>query len=231
MRKLIYIGAISAAAFAGTPALAEAGDILVKARGTYHLRLDGLSVALPDSGQVDRAEGSLPGSGQVTNAEVADAAGAEASLTLFMTNNLALELALGATKYEVRDETGGALVSANLLMSTATVQYHLMPESKGFRPYLGVGVSHLNLYNDKVDIVLLNKAEDQFSSTNARLTGGFAPVGQVGADIAISERSYVNLDVKYTARKTEILIERGSSSITERRLGALVLGVGMGFKF
>lgn len=231
MRKLIYIGTLSAAALAGAPAHAEAGDILVKVRGTYHLRLNGLSVALPDSEPVARSEGPLPGSGQVTSAEVGDAAGAEASLALFMTNNLALEVSLGATEYEVRDATGGGLVSADLLMSTATVQYHLSPEAKRLRPYLGVGVTYLNLYNDKVDIALLNKLNGQFSSTNSRLTGGFAPVAQLGADVAISESSYINLDVKYTARKTQILIEREASSISERRLGALILGVGLGFKF
>lgn len=218
MRKLIYLSAVSAVAVAATPAFAEAGDILVKARGTYHLRFDGLSVELPDSAEA-------------VNAVVDDAAGAEASLAVFMTNNIALEVSLGATVYDVRDTTGRQLVSANLLMSSATLQYHLSPDGKRLRPYLGVGVTHLNLYGDKVDVALSNASRDQFASYSARVTGGFAPVAQAGADLALSERVFANFDVKYTARKTEILIARETSSISEQRLGALVLGIGMGFKF
>lgn len=218
MRKFIYIGAVSAAFAASTPAYAEAGDILVKARGTYHVRLDGLSVELPDTDEV-------------VSADVDDAAGAEASLAVFMTDNVALEVSLGATVYEVRDAIGGKLVSANLLMTSATVQYHVSPEGKRLRPYLGVGVTHLNLYGDQVDIALLNKSRDQFASYNARLSGGFAPVAQVGADIALNARTFVNIDAKYTARETEILIARESSTISEQRIGALVLGLGLGFKF
>jgi len=218
MRKFILLAAVSSAIVTGVPAHADAGDILIKARGTYHKRLDSFSVTLPDTDQP-------------VDADVEDAAGAEASLTMFLTNHIAMEFSLGGAGYQVSDDTGRELVSANLLMSTATVQYHFSPKGERFRPYVGAGVTHLNLYGEEVEVVLLESAPDPFVSYNSRLTGGFAPVGQVGADIAISEQVYLNLDVKYTTRKTEILVEREARATDARRMGAVIVAAGIGFRF
>lgn len=218
MRKFILLAAVSGAIVTGAPAHADAGDILIKARGTYHKRLDSFSVTLPDT--------DLP-----VDADVKDAAGAEASLTMFLTNHIAMELSLGGAGYQVSDDTDRGLVSANLLMSTATVQYHFSPKGELFRPYVGAGITHLNLYGEDVEVVLLESAPDPFVSYNSRLTGGFAPVGQVGADIAINEQVYLNLDVKYTTRKTEILIEREARATDARRMGAVIVAAGIGFRF
>lgn len=218
MRRFILLAAVASATVTGAPAHADAGDILIKARGTYHKRLDSFSVTLPDTDQP-------------VDADVEDTAGAEASLTMFLTNHIAMEFSLGGAGYQVSDDTGRELVSANLLMSTATVQYHFSPKGELFRPYVGAGITHLNLYGEDVEVVLLESAPDPFVSYNSRLTGGFAPVGQVGADIAINEQVYLNLDVKYTTRKTEILIEREARATDARRMGAVIVAAGIGFRF
>lgn len=218
MHRMFMLAVVTAATMVAVPAHADAGDILIKARGTYHQRLDGFAVTLPD------AELAI-------DADVENTVGAEAGLTLFLTDKIAAEFSLGGAGYQVKDATGRGLVSANLLMSTATIQYHFAPDGKRVRPYLGLGVTHLNLYGEDVEVAVSNSAPDPFVSYNSRLTGGFAPVGQAGADIAINDRLYVNLDVKYTARKTEILIEREVRATEARRLGSLIVGAGIGFRF
>lgn len=218
IQRILMLAATVAVAAAGAPAHADAGDILIKARGTYHQRMDGFSLTLPDA--------EVP-----VDADVENTAGAEVGVTMFLTDKIAAEFSLGGAGYQVQDDTGRGLVSANLLMSTATLQYHFAPDGKHVRPYLGVGVTHLNLYGEDVEVALLDSSPDPFISYNSRLTSGFAPVGQVGADIAINEQLYLNLDVKYTARKTEILIEREVRATEARRLGALIVGAGLGFRF
>jgi outer membrane protein len=218
VRFMITLVAVAVASLASVPAQAEAGDILIKTRGTYSMRLDDFIVTLPDADEP-------------VGANVVDTPGAEASLTMFVTDHLALEFSLGSAGYEVEDDSGRGLVSANLLMSTATIQYHFAPEGKVLRPYLGVGLTHLNLYSEEVETELLESSPDPFIAYNSRLTGGFAPVAQVGADIAVNERLYFNLDAKYTIRQTEILIEREARATDSQRIGALILGAGFGFRF
>jgi len=218
MRKLFMLAAASAASVTSVPAHADVGDILIKARGTYHNRLDGFVVTLPDTDQP-------------VAADVADAVGAEASMTMFVTEHLGVEFSIGGSSYKVSDANGGGLVSANLLMTTATIQYHIAPDGKRLRPYVGVGLSHLNLYGEDVEADLLDSAPDPFVSYNSRLTGGFAPVGQVGTDIAINEQIYLNLDVKYATRNTELLIEREARSTDVRRMAAVIVAAGIGFRF
>jgi outer membrane protein len=207
-----------AALLGSAPAYAEVGDILVKGRGTYHNRLDGLTLTLPN--------GDEP-----VESGVEDTVGAEVSLTMFLTNRIAFEAALGSAGYQLRDPSGNKLVSANMLMSTATVQYHFAPDADVFRPYAGAGVTHLNIYGEGADVALLNFAPDPFASYSVRLTSGFAPVAQIGADIAVNDRIYLNIDAKFTSRKTEVLIEREAQTAASRRLDSLIIAAGVGFRF
>lgn len=218
MRRLFMLAAAAVATAASAPAQADAGDILVKARGTYHKRLESFSI-------------TLPGGEQPVRADVEDTSGAEVGVTMFLTDHIAMELALGGAGYRVKDGQGNSLVSADLVTSTVTVQYHALPEGEVFRPYVGAGVTHLNIYGEDTEINLLATPPDPLVSYRSRLTGGFAPVGQVGADIAINDRLYFNLDVKYTSRKTEILIESEARATDSRRLGAVIVGAGVGFRF
>lgn len=218
MREMTMLAAAIAALLGSAPANAEVGDVLVKARGTYHNRLDGLTLTLPNGGEA-------------VESGVEDTVGAEVSLTMFLTNHLAFEAALGSAGYQLRDPSGDKLVSANLLMSTATVQYHFASDDEVLRPYVGAGVTHLNIYGEGADIALLNFAPDPFASYSVRLTSGFAPVAQIGADIAVNDQIYLNLDAKYTSRKTEVLIEREARTDGSRRLDTLVVAAGVGFRF
>lgn len=218
MQRIFAFVLASIAALAGQPASADPGDILLKARGTYHQRLNNFAIMLPEE--------DVP-----VDAEIQNTAGAEAAIALFFTDNIAAEFSLGGAGYQVTESKGRGLVSANLLMSTATLQYHIAPDGKRIRPYIGLGVTHLNLYGEDTEVDSKNPAPDSFSSYNSRITGGFAPVAQAGADVAMGDQLFINLDIKYTARKTELMIEREVRATEVRRLGALIVGLGIGFRF
>ncbi len=218
MRKLPIFAATFSAVTLNAPAQADTGDVLVKLRGTYHKRLDDFTLTLPDSPQP-----------ATVSAE--DTAGAEASFTMFFAKKMALELSIGATGYEIQDALDRRLVSANLLMSTATIQYHPAPESKIVRPYIGLGVTHINLYGEEIQPTLVDASPNSTTSYKAKLTSGFAPIGQIGSDVAISRSVYLNLDVKYTTRKTEFLLESENFTTDSRNVASVIAAAGVGFRF
>jgi len=218
MRKSLITAAALSAVALNAPAQAETGDVLVKLRGSYHKRLDDFSL-------------TLPGSPQPVTVSAEDTAGAEASFTMFLAKKMALELSIGAAGYQVQDPLDRKLVSANMLMSTATIQYHPAPESKLIRPYVGVGLTHINLYGEDAQPTLIDPSASSSVSYKARLTSGFAPIGQIGSDVAISKSVYLNLDVKYTMRKTEILLESETFTTDSRNVASVIAAAGVGFRF
>lgn len=218
MRRFILAAAAIGALVSSVPAHAEAGDLLVKARVTYHHRSEGFSFTLNDQAGI-------------VDAFVNDAVGAEASATLFLTNHLATEFSLGGVAYDLEDGTGGGVLSAGLLMSTATVQFHPLGDSAVVRPYVGAGMSYMNIYSEELRDVIINEAASPFTPYSAGVRGGIAPVGQVGADIAVSQRLYVNVDAKYTSLKTEVYVQNETRQTVARRMGSLVVAFGVGFRF
>lgn len=218
MRRLILAAAAIGALVSSVPARSEAGDLLVKARATYHHRSEGFSFTLNDQAQV-------------VDASVDDAVGGEASAALFLTDHLAIEFSLGGVTYDLDDDTGNGVLSAGLLMSTATVQYHPLGDRAVVRPYIGAGMSYMNFYGEELQDVIINEASNPFSAYTSGIRGGFAPVGQVGADIAINQRMYVNIDAKYTSLKTEVYVQNETRQTVARRMGSLVVASGVGFRF
>ncbi|SMC34923.1 OmpW family protein [Novosphingobium sp. B1] len=212
---LCAIAAVSAA----TPALAEPGDILIKIRGDYVLR-SGSSAVTVDLGGIP------------VSANAKAAPGGEASLTFFITEHFATEFTLGGAPYDMKDRNGRTLVSAGLITPTAMLQYHVMPSSKVFRPYVGAGLSYANFYSEKPGEILTNRTVTPRISYSADLKGALAPVVQIGADIAINEQLYINVDAKYLGASSRLTVEQGGNSQTvSHKMRSLVLGAGVGFRF
>ncbi|MEO7468794.1 MAG: OmpW family outer membrane protein [Sphingobium limneticum] len=219
MRALIVAIAGTAAMVSASPALAAPGDILVKIRGGYVLH--------PGSSRV-----SIDVDGTVVTAKPEGSVGGEASLTFFMTDHIAAEIGFGGSSYDLKDPAGRTLSSAGLITPSATLQYHLLPDSKFFRPYVGVGVAYANFYSEKAGEILTDRDAPFPVSYSTGLKGGLAPVGQIGADIAVNEQFYVNVDAKYLGSNSKFRINEGGSSQTfSHKMRSVVLGAGVGFRF
>lgn len=218
MRALTICMVLAATAFAG-PASADPGDILVKVRGGYvfHSGSSRVTVEVDDT--------SL-------SATAKSAVGGEASLTFFLTEHVAAELAFGGSSYDLEDASGRTLSSAGMITPTAMLQYHLLPESRVFRPYVGAGVSYANFYSEKPGELLTDRSTDFPISYSTGLSGSLVPVGQIGADIAVNDQFYVNIDAKYLGGNSKFRVDAGGNKETvSHRMRSIIIGAGVGFKF
>jgi outer membrane protein len=215
---IIGSAALAALAFAG-PAHAAPGDILIKIRGGYVLH--------PGSSRV-----TIDIDDTIVTAKPKSGIGGEASLTFFMTDHIAAEIGFGGTSYDLKDKGGRTLSSAGLIAPSMTLQYHLLPESKFFRPYAGVGAAYANFYSEKAGEILTDRDNPFTQSYATSLKGGLAPVGQIGADVALNDQFYVNVDAKYIGSNTKFRVEEGGGSQTfSHKMRSVVIGAGVGFRF
>lgn len=162
----------------------------------------------------------------------------ELDFTYFFTKNIAAELILGTTKHEAQtlhsdiSAVGGPtdasvdLGSVYLLPPTLTLQYHFLPNGKVFRPYVGAGVNYTIFYEEKSGSVV--KGIDYENSF------GFA--GQVGFDLMLNEKFFINVDVKKLFLSTDVTVDAsnlaaGLSIPAKVDLNPLLLGFGVGMKF
>lgn len=139
----------------------------------------------------------------------------ELDLEYFFTRNFSTELILGVTKHDITAD-GDALGSTWLLPPTITVKYHPMPGST-VSPYVGLGVNYIIPFSEKADGVADFHIENSF---------GWA--AQLGADVALGNSWYFNVDAKYLYADTKI---RVAGEKYDLDLNPYVFGAGVGYRF
>jgi len=141
----------------------------------------------------------------------------EVDFTYFFTKNIAAELILTyPQKLDVTLE-GTKIGSLKALPPTLTVQYHFMPDAT-FRPYVGVGVNY-TLFSS-VDLTVPG-ADVDGSSVGAAL--------QVGADVKMAEKWFLNFDVKKVYMKTDVTLN--GTKLTTLSVDPVLASVGVGYRF
>lgn len=108
------------------------------------------------------------------------------------------------------------LGSVEVLPVTLLLQYRPLAGGK-VRPYFGAG---LNL------TVVWEKA-GALDSTD--LSPSLAPAVQLGTDLRLSPRLFLNVDLKWNPWRTDI--KEGSDTLAHLRVDPIALGVGVGFRF
>jgi outer membrane protein len=142
----------------------------------------------------------------------------ELDFSYFVTNNIALELILATRKHDV--SAGGVNVgSVKHLPPTLTVQYHFLPDQR-FRPYVGAGLNYTRFY----DVNLAGGALTVDKSS-------WGPAVQVGMDIEITKRVFVNLDVKKIWMDTDVKSVATGATVANLKIDPWVFGIGIGIKF
>ncbi|MEK7265068.1 MAG: OmpW family protein [Pseudomonadota bacterium] len=216
MRKIILSAALAAAL--ATPAYAEQGDWLVRLRGIYVAPLDDSGPVLP----------AVP-TGSVT---VNDAIVPELDFTYFFTNNIAAELILATSPHDISG--AGALSGLNkiadamALPPTLTLQYHFAPDAK-VRPYVGAGVNWTIFYSEDSKTSLDTALG---GPTDVSLDDSFGWAVQAGADFDITERVFLNVDIKYIDIDTTATLDTaGSINTVDVNLDSIVAGIGVGMRF
>lgn len=217
--KFIALAAASAVAFSAAPALAKQGDVLVRVRAINVMPNEDSSAILP----------AFPGEDVSVNNSFMP----EVDITYMATDHIGFELIAATTKHHASGKTGttgtlGRLASTWVLPPTLTAQYHFAPEGK-IRPYVGAGVNYTIFYNEEASDSLVGAV----GPTNVRMSDSFGWAAQAGVDIELSERVFLNLDVKYINIDTTATFDTtaAGSQTVDIDLNPIVVGVGLGMKF
>ncbi len=190
-------------------ARAEAGDVLVRVRGLYVLAPNDKSTALRPS-----------------VVRVKDDVVPEIDFSVFLTDNLALELIAATTRHRVNLRSAGqpdvGLSKVSLLPPTLTLQYHL-PLKNGFKPYAGVGVNYTIFYDSKL-LPGAPLAEIHYKDR-------FGWALQAGFDYTLGDSPwFVNADVKRIFLKTKVKTT-GGALVTPVNIDPWIFGLGIGYRF
>nr|WP_314442437.1 OmpW family protein [uncultured Sphingomonas sp.] len=208
---------IAAALLPAVPAHAEAGDILLRGRAILVIPTEksgGIQPTFPN----DRVS-------------VSDSWTPEVDVTWFATDRVAFELIAATTKHDVGGEKGlkpvGKLADTWVLPPTLTAQYHFAPNAR-VRPYVGAGVNYTLFYNEDASRAL----ESAIGSTGVKLKSSFGYALQAGADVALTDKVFLNLDVKYIDIDTRAKLTTGTLvNRVKVSIDPVVFGVGVGTRF
>ncbi len=198
---------LAVALLTAAPALADAGDWIVRLRG-IQLAPDESSRVTVIAGQVDVDPDEVP----------------EVDFTYFITNNWAAELILATTHHRANDSASTLgevdLGEVSLLPPILTLQYHFRPDAK-YRPYVGAGINYTIFYNEKAPgtTVTAISYDDSF---------GWAL--QAGIDVGINERWAVNFDLKKAYLSTDVTINNGAIT-ADVDLDPWIFGMGIAYRF
>ncbi len=167
----------------------------------------------------------------------------ELDFTYFFTENFAAELILGVSRHSVQTKGSNLtaiegpssadvdLGSALLLPPTLMFQYHHR-FAKILKPYVGAGVNYTMFLDVKNGVAQKVKYQDKFG-------WGY----QLGLDIDITDKFFINIDLKKLFLKTNVTVDAtnllpnnvapGSELAipAKVKLDPLLIGFGVGMRF
>lgn len=211
------------------PAVAyEPGDMLVRF-GAVHvapnessdtLLIDGSSSVFPKS------EATVGGDTQFG-----------ISFTYLINQHVGVEI-LGATpfKHEVKVKglgggLDGKLADVKHLPPTVSLQYYPMGAGSKWQPYVGLGLNHTFFFDEK-----LTSERKAQGFDNLKLKSSTGLTGQVGIDVALTERLFVNAAAWYMGIDTTATVD-GPSALSVKQtkvkvqIDPMVYMLGLGVKF
>lgn len=176
---LVTAGAMNVAAAAGT--WPEAGDFVI--RGGFHT--------------IDPKGGSFDGGEGAPSLQVREDTSFTFSGTYFFTPAIAVELQ-AATPFNHDIDIVGAGKAANTrhLPPTLSVQYH-MPFGD-FKPYAGLGLNWTIFFDEST--------VGPLSGADLDLDDSFGVSAQLGVDYALSDRWYLNAEVRWIDIDTDATV-------------------------
>lgn len=209
--------ALVAGVTAAVPAAAKGGDVLVRVRAIAVLPNERSGPVLPTfpTGSVGLGNSFMP----------------EVDVTYMLSDHIGLELIAATTRHGLKGRGGLSgvpdLGRTWVLPPTLTLQYHFLPGGK-LRPYVGAGVNYTIFYGDKSSDAL-NTA---IGNTDLDLSNSFGWAAQAGLDFDLTERLFLNLDVKYIDMSTRARLTTGALVNTvDVKINPIVVGVGLGMRF
>jgi outer membrane protein len=197
---------------------AQAQEAFVpKAKGTWMLNVRATDVNPDASDPIVTAAGAATG----LRAKVSDDVMPTIGLSYFVTDKIAVEVIAGTTQHTVKAVGAGTDVAVHktwVLPPVVSVQYHPYPTAR-FSPYVGAGLNYMLFYSDK-----------DKNGFKVKLDDGFGYALQAGADVALTGRYSLNVDVKKIWFETDASINDGALK-SKVNLDPWVVSAGVGYRF
>ena len=205
VRATAIAGLLAAGAFAVPAHAHEAGDVLLKV---------GVTQVRPDSNNGSVLNGGV-------KLDVNNNVRPSFTVTYMATRNIGIEL-LGAWPFphDIRGGGLGKIGSTKHLPPTLSLQWHILPDSM-VQPYIGVGLNYTHFFD--------TKAEGALDGSKLKLKDSWGVAAQLGADIKISERWFMNADIRYIDIKSKVSLN--GERIGTAKINPWVATLGVGYRF
>ena len=199
IKTLLCVTALLSTVSANTAMAMDQGDWLMRFGGSY----------------VD------PKSNNHEVVSVDSAASLTFNFSYMMTDNWAVEvLAAYPFKHDITLKDGTKVASTKQLPPTVSLQYHFAPASR-FQPYVGLGINYTDFFS--------TKTTGPLEGSDLTLSSSWGFAGQLGADIMLNEKWFLNLDVRYIDLETEARLD--GDNLGDVDISPWVYGANVGFRF
>jgi outer membrane protein len=153
--------------------------------------------------------------------EINDNAQLGLTLTYMATDNFGVEL-LAATPFSHSVKIGDTEVAkVKHLPPTLMAQYYFGDAQSKVRPYVGIGVNYTNFFDEK--------GRGPLTNSDVSLDDSWGVAGQVGIDMAITDRWFVNGSAWIMDIDTDVHVN-GADGI-KTKIDPMVFMVGAGYRF
>ncbi|MDR2091924.1 MAG: outer membrane beta-barrel protein [Azoarcus sp.] len=227
MKKQLLAAAIAAFAVSGVAVAHEAGDVILRV-GVAHVAPD------VNSGKISTGlTGKIPG----TKADVDSNTQLGLTATWIVAPHLGVEV-LAATPFthdiKVKGLPGdfaaanGKFGKATHLPPTVSAQYFFLDPKSKFQPYVGLGLNYTIFFNEK-----LAGREKTLGFHGLDLENSWGLAAQIGADVAITDRLFLNaavwkIDINTTATSRHEALGKVKVDVD---IDPWVYFFGVGYKF
>lgn len=198
--------ALLAAGLLAAPARAhEAGDWLLKV---------GASQVRPKSNNGSVLNGSV-------DLDANNSVRPSFTVTYMATRNIGIELlAAWPFEHDIRGSGLGRIASTKQLPPTLSVQWHFLPDST-VQPYVGVGLNYTTFFDTKTHGAL--------EGSDLRLGDSWGLAGQLGVDVKLNERWFLNADLRYidiSSKPITLIVPYAPSGFADTRVRLLARKLG-----
>lgn len=197
---------VAAVMAVSAPVTAQAGS----ESGNFMVRIGG-SAVLPDS----KVTTSIAVPGEVTDQFIPSA-----TLTYFLSKNLAVELYCCFTQHAIELNGLGKVADTWIFPPTLTLQYHF--DGMGpLKPYIGAGVTWMHFFKEK--------GKGALAGVGADIDDSFGFALQAGVDISMGGGWYFNADVKKIFIETDAAFTNGITANAD--IDPWIISAGIGYRF
>lgn len=203
MKKILPL--LIAAAFASPVAMAhQAGDILVRG---------GLAFVSPQT-----SSDNVLGTGEL---EIDSNMQLGLTLSYMLTDNWGVEL-LAATPFSHSVSTAGLgeVAKVKHLPPTLMAQYYFGDANSKVRPYLGAGINYTTFFDEE--------GRGALAGTDVSVDSSWGMAGQVGLDMAINDRWFVNASAWLIDIDTDVHTAVGTINTS---IDPVAFMFGVGYRF